>query len=621
MGQPAVKQGKNKVNVTGFVQPRMKIVSALGKVNNRGCGPTPAQYTMRLRFDMLVPVEEAAESGCNGSISGREVLEMKNETTFWKAAQIQSLIVVLFFFLFLQSGVLAKEPVVLKTWALTYLEPVEIWRILSEDLKKLGIEVDLRNGSIGEWVGDIIRNENPYHIVTMTWSGAPERIEPSFFLTELFHTSRALAGGRNYGNYINEDYDKLIDAQLREMDPDKRKSLIWQAQEILHEDNAFFPIYHHDMVQAYNSERIAGVIPTMGSCIGWPYNPWTYFKARPIGKVTEPRIVNRKDLMSTNPFTANEAQTMGWMRMIYDTFAKRDKDSELIPWAAESWKVVNDKTVEIVLRDGMTFHDGNPVTIDDAIFTFAYIMQWKFPMFSEAWRTIDRVEPAGDRSMRFHLKQPYSPFVANILLNVFIAPKHIWEKIPETVDVANPMDWTNPKPVGSGPYQLVEWNKKEYFHLKANKEHFIKPNFDGLYYIFVPTTEGMIAMLEKGRAEFYGFALDGVQAKKLDALPHISTVRVANHSLTELRPNFKMRPMNDPKFRQAFQLSINRKALLDIVYQGEGVVAHNTPITPLNKPWSNPNVPVVEYDLEKARNILESAGYSWDSNGKLCYPE
>jgi len=544
---------------------------------------------------------------------------MRKGTIFFGVALAWGFILAFVLGLVMPTAAQGKEPVVLKAWALTYPEPVEIWRVLSDDLRELGIQVKLRNGSIGEWVGDIIRKENPYHLVTMTWSGSPERIEPSWFLTEFFHSSR-IERGRNYGNYVSKKFDALMKTQLREMDPEKRKQLLWKAQEIINRDNAFFPIYHHDMIQAYNCDRIEGVIPTMGSCIGWPYNPWTFFRARPKGKIREPRVVNRKDLMSTNPFAAQEAQTMGWMRLIYDTFAKRDKDSKLIPWAAESWNIVDDTTVDIVLRDGMRFHDGKLVTVEDAKFTFDYIMKWKFPMFSADWRNIEHVEIRDGRTLRFKLKSPYAPFVANILLNTLIIPKHIWKDIPSSVGVANPMDWPNPTPIGSGPYQLVEWKKKEYFHLKANKNHFIKPNFDGLYYLVVPTTEGMIAMLEKQQAEIYGFALDAVQANKLDALPYLKTVRVPNHSITEIRPNFKMRPTSDPSFRRAFQYAINRKGLLDIVYQGQGVVAHNTPIIPINKPWSNPNVPSIKFDLGKATQILKEAGYTWDSKGRLCYP-
>ena len=129
-----------------------------------------------------------------------------------------------------------------------------------------------------------------------------------------------------------------------------------------------------------------------------------------------------------------------------------------------------------------------------------------------------------------------------------------------------------------------------------------------------------MAMLEKGQAEIFGFALDAIQSQKLATHPHLKTIRTPSHGVTEIRPNLKMKPLNDPKFREAFQHAIDRKRMLDVIFQGEGIVAQNTPITPMLKQWHNANIPMIEFDLNKAREILKSAGYTWDEKGRLCYP-
>jgi peptide/nickel transport system substrate-binding protein len=182
------------------------------------------------------------------------------------------------------------------------------------------------------------------------------------------------------------------------------------------------------------------------------------------------------------------------------------------------------------------------------------------------------------------------------------------------------MDWPNPNPIGSGPYQVVEWKKGEYFHLKANKNHWVAPKFDGLYWIVNPTVEGQMAMLEKGQAEILGWYLDGMQGKTLDAFPHLKTVISPNHGFHEMRPNLKMKPMDDPMFRRAFQYAINRKGMVEIILGGAGTPCRNTPIHPLIEFWNNPDIPVMEFSLDKAREILKTAGYTWDGKGHLCYP-
>lgn len=519
-----------------------------------------------------------------------------------------------------QSMAKSKEPVILKMFFVNWPDLIEIGRSLDQDLKKLGIQLEIKTGTIHEWVGEIVKTHNPYHLVLQNWGAGPERLEPSWFITEFFHSSRAKPGGRNYGYHINEEYDKLVDAQLREMDVGKRQKLVRKAQEIIARDNIIFPIFHKDYIQVYNVERMDGVVPTMGACIGFPYVPWTFIEAKPKTDIREFRLVHIHDLVTLNPFTISQVQNENWLRLAYDTFAKRDRDTKLIPWAAESWHVVDSTTVDIVLREGMKFHDGKPVTVEDVKFTFDYIKKWKFPPLSRVWKNVESVKIMESRRIRFKLFKPYAPFVANVLMHAFIAPKHIWERIPESVGVANPMDWPNPNPIGSGPYQFVEWKKGEYFHLKANKNHWRAPNFDGMYYIITPTIEGMMAMLEKGQAEILGWFLDMKQAKKLDAFPHLKMVAAPGHGVYEIRPNLKMKPTDDPMFRRAFQYAINRKGMLDIVFGRYGIVAHNTPITPLLKFWNNPDIPVIEFDLDKAREILKAAGYTWDEKGHLCYP-
>jgi peptide/nickel transport system substrate-binding protein len=538
---------------------------------------------------------------------------------FWRKV---SVMILGFTLAFTSMVYAAGEAVVINNWLPNWPKEVEIWRVLSRDLEKLGIQVELKSGTLDEWVGEIIGAQKPYHTVTMSWGGAPDRLEPDFFLSEWFHSSRAVKGGRNYGNFINQEYDKIVDAQRREMDVKKRQELIYKAQKIIAKENPFFGIMHHDYVQVYNKDRVEGVIPVMGNGIGFAYLPWTFYKAKPKTNIREVRVANLNDIHTLNPFATPEVENEGWLRMMYDTLLKRDADLNLIPWMAESWKVVDYTTVDIVLRDGMKFHDGKPVTVEDVKFTFDYILKWKFPALARVWKQIKSVEVMEGRRVRFNLVEPFAPFIPNILGHAPIVPKHIWEKIPQSVGVANPTDWPNPNPVGSGPFKFVEWRKGEYVHFKANKEHLIvPPNFDGLYLIITPTNESMMAALEKGNAEIMGYYVDGKQGKRLDALPHLKMVSTSNQGLVEIRPNLKMKPFDDPAFRRAFQHAINRKAMLEIAVDGCGTICQNTPIHPQIKQWHDPDAITPEFNLEKARGILKTAGYTWDEKGKLHSPK
>lgn len=513
------------------------------------------------------------------------------------------------------------QTVVLDMWVPNYPPEQEILRIFTADLKKLGIELNVKSSNYDEWTANIVGGENPYHLAMCTWGSSPDRLDPDFFLTEFFHSSRAVPKSRNYGRYVNPEYDRLVDGQRREMNPEKRRELVRKAQELIDRDNAFINIYFKAYFQAYNSDRIDGAIPVMGSGIGFPYIPLTYLYAKPKTNRREITVVNIHDIISLNPFFIPDIENEWWLRLIYDPLIRRDKELKLIPWAARAWKVVDGTNIDITLRDGMKFHDNVPVTAEDLKFTIDYIREWKFPVLSRIWKNVEQASILDKSTVRLKLTEPYAPFIETVLTYMFVAPKHIWEKIPRTVDVKNPVDWPNPSPIGSGAYKFDVWKKGEYFHLVANKEHFNAPQFDGIYYRVNPTTEGIMAMMEKGEADVVAWNLDAEQAKRLSSFPHLKTIQTPSIAMTEIRPHFKKSPTDDPAFRQALQHATHRKLMLDITYGGNGVLGVNTPIIPTISYWNNPKVGVPEYNIEKAKSILQKAGYTWDGSGRLCYPK
>ena len=122
----------------------------------------------------------------------------------------------------------------------------------------------------------------------MSWGGRDERIDPNFFLEELNHSSRAQQEkGRNWELYMNPEVDRLIEAQKREMDRDKRRALVWKCQEVLAKDYPIWYICHHNYVNAYNSDW-EGVTPRMGAGGFFPYDRLCL----PSGDITSPQALS-----------------------------------------------------------------------------------------------------------------------------------------------------------------------------------------------------------------------------------------------------------------------------------------------------------------------------------------
>ena len=104
-------------------------------------------------------------------------------------------------------------------------DQVELWRQLSREWQPLGIELDLQQGTLDTFVSQIVAEQKLPHMGSMSWGGAPDRLDPDYFLSEMFHSRRTARGGLNFGFYRNEAFDKLADAQRAEMDPAKRQQL------------------------------------------------------------------------------------------------------------------------------------------------------------------------------------------------------------------------------------------------------------------------------------------------------------------------------------------------------------------------------------------------------------
>ena len=509
----------------------------------------------------------------------------------------------------------------LQFWIPNWPDMIEIARQLGESWKKLGISVQVKQGTLDTWTAEIIGQHQMPHLAAMSWGGAPDRIDPDYFLTEFYNSSRLAKGGMNYGDYDDTKFDAVDNKQREEMDDKKRQQLVFEAQAMAAAANPSLVLFSRNYIQAYNNKRFEGIVSVTGSGIAMPYIPWTYYKMTAKTSRKLVKTTSIYDIHTLNPFATPEVYNTSLLRWIYPTFVIRNEQWDLTPWAAESFKVIDPTTVDVVIRDGMKFHDGKPVTVEDAKFTFDFIDKWKFPSFARVTGTVGSTEIIPPRTLRFHLKQPNAPFLANVLGFTFIAPKHIWENVAGASNLKTPADYPNDDAVGSGPFKLGEWKRGEYLFLKTNAEWWMAPKIDGVYWLVVPNLENQMGMMERGDADLLGWYIDRKQGDMLAKSPDLTVVSTPSHGLHEIRMHLTMAPLDDPNLRIALQQATDRQMLLDLVFGGAGVVAYNSPIMPINKFWSNPNIPNPAFSIDAARKTLEKAGYGWNANGDLLHPK
>jgi peptide/nickel transport system substrate-binding protein len=463
----------------------------------------------------------------------------------------------------------------LQMWVPNWPDLIEIGRLMSRNFEQLGVTLEVQSGSMQAGLAAIVGEQKVPHIVGMSWGGSPERLDPDFWVTEFLHSKRTQKGGLNYGSYKAPEFDALADAQRAEMDPARRSELVHKAVQIAARDNPTLVLLHRTTVQAYNSSRFEGLVPTIGAGIALPYVPWTYVQMKPKTGRRVPRILVANDIITTNPFSTPEVFNAALLRLIYAPLVVRDKDAKVVPWAAESINVVDPTTIDVTLRPGMTFHDGKPVTAEDLKFTLDYIADKKFPALARVSDAISSVEVTGPSVARIKLKQPSASFIPNVLGYAFIAPKHIWLQVP-----GNPAEFPNDAPVGYGPFKFKEWRKGEFVTFEANKTFFMPPQIDAAIWLVVPNIENQLAMMERGEADVIGSNLDSEQGKRLAAHRDLQVVNVPNHGLHEARLNLNLAPLDNPAFRLALQHATDRKQIVDVVFAGNATPAMNSLISP-----------------------------------------
>ncbi|MDF2715491.1 MAG: nickel transporter substrate-binding protein [Paenibacillus sp.] len=302
--------------------------------------------------------------------------------------------------------------------------------------------------------------------------------------------------------------------------------------------------------------------------------------------------------------------TTGWGRygspLFQSTLLKRDSQMKIEnDLAASGYEVSADGTVwTIKLRKDAKFSDGKPVTAADVKFTFETAAGNGSIIDLTNMKS---VEASDEYTVKFTLKEAQSTFVTQ-LVTTGIIPKHAYGK-----DYAE-------RPVGSGPYKLVQWNKGQQVIVEANPEYYgKKPYFKKLTFLFLGEDAAYAAAKAKKVDVSYipaAFSKQKVEGMRLEA---VRTVDNRGISFPFVKSGTKTKdgyPIGndvtaDPAIRKAINTAIDRKALVQGVLEGYG-----TPAYTVNDglPWYNPSSVTADANAAGAKKLLEEAGWK-DGNG------
>ena len=494
-------------------------------------------------------------------------------------------------------------------------------RKVASDAQQIGLKYNLEPVSTSKWLEDIMYH-NHGDVEVHATVARPERVDPTDWLSTRGYGLEQ----RNYGEYVNKGYDQMIRLQAGESDPKKRLEYVLSAQKIMAEDYFITQFGWGPMtVEAYNGEDWDGIVTIKGFGVATADLFWNYIDIIP--KTSRKRLnVGLVALMKTTNILGADARERALLRMIYDRLGYLDKDLKVVPWALESWKKVDNRTWDVKLRGGMTFHDGKPVTVDDLKFTFDFLCKYDRAEFWTANQFLEKTDiiDQASRTVRFTFKEPFGQFETLFLLINVILPKHIFDGILEKQNVTNPRHLQIPEPVGSGPFKWGQYKKDAELLLLSHKQHFHAAKIDEVLFICIPTADGIMGRLETKELDLMDtgdLSLTPSQADQLRKQKHLRIVRTADFGWYHLVPQISQLPWRDIEFRRAWHHSIDRKFLVDVVWEGGGRVPKSNTFLVDGNPFHNSNLPEIpKFDLKMAREILREAGYSWDKDGRLVYP-
>jgi peptide/nickel transport system substrate-binding protein len=499
------------------------------------------------------------------------------------------------------------------------LDPVrpEVARACAQAFGSIGWDVEAEPTDYNQNVQKVVL-EHDYDMWFVMLSGSSLRIDPNVFIFQCHHSSQYTKGGYNWEGLSDRSIDELAEAQQAAMDLEKRKELVYKAQEFIHEAQSMNVVAYPQMTNAYRSDRIRNLTPMMGEGIG---SFWSDISIEPINGDGYVRTGFNNPIKTLNPVNAKSEDEFMMLRMIYDHLFRIGPDGVPRPWAAEKYAVIDPTTVEITLREGLLWHDGRPLTVEDIKFTFEYHGKWKAPFYAKALATVKSIDITGKRTIRFQLEKPYAPFLPTLLGAIFLIPKHIWQDIPEKIkDLNDPLNYPNDTPVGSGPFKFDHWDQGRELKVSAFKQHFHPPKCAGIIEIIYGSHDAMAAAIEKGECDRTRYVLKPSLLEDLKKVKNVVAKGYPNHGFYTLSYHTRRPPLSDPVFRKALAHVIPKDLIIQAVlsdYADKG----GSVIGPANTFWHNPAVKPFPTDINRAKKILADAGYTWDNKGKLHYPK
>lgn len=326
----------------------------------------------------------------------------------------------------------------------------------------------------------------------------------------------------------------------------------------------------------------------------------------------ELRIGFTRDALTMDPGNHRNRETETIIRNMYDGLLTRDANLNVVPELVESWKVIDLKTYHFTLRQGVTFHDGTPLTADDVKFTFERLLTEGAIGGQTSPRQgllgpLKEVKVVDSRTVHFVLQDRWPMFPAMLPFQEIVSKTFV-----EQVGSSGLAQHAN----GTGPFQLVEWRKGDSIIMERFEDYYGgapdippvgKACVDRVVFKIIPHSESRVAGLLAGDVDIINDVPPHAM-KVIEHTPHTKIMRVNGVRSFFIALNNQGLPFDDIRVRQAVAHAINKRWIIDTILRGNA-----TPINGILSPnafGKHKGLKEYRYDPQKAKKLLAEAGYA-----------
>ncbi|HBY98229.1 MAG: ABC transporter substrate-binding protein [Ardenticatenaceae bacterium] len=288
---------------------------------------------------------------------------------------------------------------------------------------------------------------------------------------------------------------------------------------------------------------------------------------------------------------------------IYDRLVDIDQNLRFVPQAADKWEVSEDgKAITFTLHPGITFSDGTPLDAEAVKFNLDRVRAKETASpFAPEFATVESVEVVDDLTVRINLKEPTPGLFSSLAERggLLVSPKAAKDLGDELAR----------QPVGSGPYQLVEWLQDDHVTLKRTPNYWREglPHLDRLEFHIIPDENVKVTNLKAGSLDI----IDTVPPKDVSSIrnnPALDYSTTTGLSTWQLVMNMSRSPFDNHDVREAMALAIDRSAILGSLFFGIGQPAYSM-LPPSSWAYDPEAYTVRDRDVGKAKELLAQAGY------------